>query len=250
MNLNIPKEKAIEILEKRKSEIYKPGFEPSVWKGTVDEDLKAIFGYLDSRWLKISQIRFETYIESDKIKVFETARKQASGFMDKFIEQIKEYSKIQEENIIKSETVYKQKYNESQEKVKQLMNQLDEAITIANNNFDELKKQDIEIDSLKKNTVQLQDITIIKLFKLLGNLPVKQIVGLISIIIGILAFAGWCGAQIEKSTNRNITVDYKEEIQELKKNNSNLNDSIISLNKTFLEKENIIETTNKKDTLK
>ncbi|PIB26433.1 hypothetical protein [Maribacter sp. 4G9] len=250
MKLNIPKDKAIEILEKRKSEIYRPDFEPSVWKGTVDEDLKAIFGYLDSRWLKISQIRFDTYIESDKIKVFETGRKQASGFMDTFIEQIKEYSKIQEENIIKSETVYKQKYKECQQEVNQLMNQLDEAITIANDNFDELKKQDSEIASLKKNTVQLQDITIIKLFKLLGNLPVKQIVGLISIIIGILAFAGWCGSQIEKSTNRTITVDYKEEIQQLKKDNSNLNDSIVSLNKILLEKEKVLKTVIKKDSLK
>lgn len=250
MNLNIPKDKAIEILEKRKSEIYKPDFEPSVWKGTVDEDLKAIFGYLDSRWLKISQIRFDTYIESDKIKIFETGRKQASGFVDNFIEQIKEYSKIQEENIIKSETVYKQKYNESQQEVKQLMNQLNEAITIANENFDELKNQDTKIASLTKNTVQLQDITIVKLFKLLGNLPVKQIVGLISIIVGILAFAGWCGAQIEKSTNRTITIDYKEEIQQLQKNNSNLNDSIFSLNKSLSEKEKALKTVIKKDSLK
>ena len=170
--------------------------------------------------------------------------------MDTFIEQIKEYSKIKEENIIKSETVFKHKYIESQQEIKQLMNQLDEAIRIANDNFDELKKQDIEIASLKKNTVQLEDITILKLFKLLGNLPVKQIVGLISIIIGILAFAGWCGAQIEKSTNRSITVDYKEEIRELKISNSDLNDSIVSLNKILLEKEKTLKTAIKKDTLK
>ncbi len=217
MNLNIPKDKAIAILAKRKLEIYKPNFDSKVWKGTVDEDLKAIFGYLDSRWLKISQINFDTYIESEKIEVFETGRKQASGFMDNFIEQIEEYSKIKEDVVIKSESVYKQKYIESQQETKQLLNQLDETITIANDNFDELKKQDVEISTLKKNTVQLTDISLLKLFQLLGNLPLKQIIGLISIIIGILAFAGWCGAQIEKSTNRTITVDIKEEIQELKK---------------------------------
>ncbi len=248
MNLNIPKDKAIEILQKRKSEIYKPDFEPNVWKGTVDEDLKAIFGYLDSKWLKISQIRFDTYIESDKIKVYETGRKQASRFMDTFIEQIEEYSKIKEENIVKSEAVYKQKYIESQQEIKLLLNQLDEAIRIANDNFDEINKQDIEIDKLRKNTVQLEDVTVLSLFKLLGNLPLKQIIGLISVIIGILAFAGWCGSQIEKSTNRSITVDYKEEIQELKKTNSNFNDSIFELKKVLFEKENAIETI-KRDTL-
>jgi hypothetical protein len=36
MELNIPKEKAIQILEKRKSEIDEYGFEPKVWKHTTD----------------------------------------------------------------------------------------------------------------------------------------------------------------------------------------------------------------------
>ncbi|MBG6063441.1 hypothetical protein IWX83_003251 [Flavobacterium sp. CG_9.1] len=47
MELKIPKDKAIEILEKRKSEIDVYGFEPKVWKHTTEDNLKDIFGGLD-----------------------------------------------------------------------------------------------------------------------------------------------------------------------------------------------------------
>ena len=250
MNLKVPKNKAIAILEKRKSEIYKPGFESKVWQGTVEEDLKAIFGFLDSRWLKVSQIRFDSNIESEKINVFETARKHASRFMDTFIEQIEEYSTIKEDAEIESEAVYKNKYRGSQQEIKQILNQLEEAIRIANENFQEVKKQDAEIIRLRNNTVQLEDITLKKLFNLLGNLPIKQIAVLISIVFGVLAFAGWLGALIEKGTNRSISVEIREEVQQLKKTNSDANETILDLKKTILEKDQTIEKLTETDSFK
>lgn len=60
MQLKIPTDKAIEILKKRKSEIGAFDFEPKVWKGKTENDLREIFDGFDSKWLQISQINFDT----------------------------------------------------------------------------------------------------------------------------------------------------------------------------------------------
>ena len=49
MTLNIPAVKGIEILKKRKGEIYNSSFEPNVWVGKTENDLVEIFGILDQK---------------------------------------------------------------------------------------------------------------------------------------------------------------------------------------------------------
>ena len=77
MQLKIPTEKAIEILEKRKSEIGGLNFEPKVWKGKTENDLKEIFDGFDTKWLQISQINFETPFSDMKYEVLEKGKRQA-----------------------------------------------------------------------------------------------------------------------------------------------------------------------------
>ena len=96
----------------------------------------------------------------------------------------------------------------------------------------------------------MEDITLKKLFNLLGNLPIKQIAVLISIVFGVLAFAGWLGALIEKGTNRSISVEIREEVQQLKKTNSDANETILDLKKTILEKDQTIEKLTETDSFK
>lgn len=95
MQLKIPTKKAVEILEKRKSEIGGAYFEPNVWKGKTENDLKEIFDGFDTKWLQISQIDFDKPFSEMKYKILEKGKNQAKQYLESYIEQIKEYSEIQ-----------------------------------------------------------------------------------------------------------------------------------------------------------
>lgn len=249
MKLEIPKDKAIAILEKRIAEITSYGFEPDVWQGTTEEDLKAIFGILDSRWLKVKQITFTTVVTSEKQRVLETGKKQAQGYLKAFIEQIEDYSKIANEKADERERIYEQKYFELETETKNTLANYEETIRIANNYSAELEQQDIEIANLKKNTVQLSEITLAKLFKMLGNLPLGQLIALIGIVISVLGFAGWCGMQLEKSTSKDVEFENRTTIQELKNEKILLQDSINGIEKNRLQLQTEIYKLTKKDSI-
>ena len=164
MQLKIPTEKAIEILEKRKSEIGGLNFEPKVWKGKTENDLKEIFDGFDTKWLQISQINFETPFSDMKYEVLEKGKRQAKQYLESYIEQIKEYSTIK--NIRNKEN---EKYFENENRA--LKGQLSETISNANviledrnQTLSELNEKNKQIVNLKENTVQLSEITINKLF--------------------------------------------------------------------------------------
>ncbi|AOW16429.1 hypothetical protein LPB03_02625 [Polaribacter vadi] len=231
MKLQIPKEQAIARLEKRILEINSYEFEPEVWKGATEEDLQYIFGALDLKWLKIRQIKFTTVVPSAKQDVLENGKKQADGFLKVFIEQIEEYSKIANEKADKRERIYEQKYFELETEMKIILGNYKESIGILENYSAELEQQDIEITNLKKNTVQLSDITLAKLFRMLGNLPLAQLITLIGIVISILVSAAWFGVQLEKSTSKDAEFENKTSIEKLRSEKLLLQDSIRGIEK-------------------
>src|SRR5690606_1465756 len=121
MQLKIPFEEAIRILEKRKSEILLNDFDHKVWKGKTENDLKEIFAGMDYKWLQISQLDFEAPFTSDQNKreVFNRGKRQAEQFLDSYIEQIQEYSQIQQKQANQTEQTFELKYY----KIKNEMNE-------------------------------------------------------------------------------------------------------------------------------
>lgn len=231
MKLKIPTEKAIEIFEKRKQEISQYGFEPSVWKSTVENDCREIFDGVDFRWLDIGKIKFTTPVTSAKESTLAKGKVQATKLMESFIEQIREYSQIAELKSQEREKYYESEYNELNKETSRIIAQANELIVDQNKLLDELREQDAEIERLKKGTVQLSEITLAKLFKLIGNLPLGQTIGLITTIIGIIGFSVYCGTLIEKSTNQGNQLDDKIKIQKLNEKEKVMMDSVNLLNK-------------------
>lgn len=233
MQLKIPTVKAIEILEKRKSELGTFDFEPKVWKGKTENDLREIFDGFDTKWLQISQINFDTPFSDMKYEVLEKGKKQANQYLESYIEQIKEYSEIQ--NLQHEEN---ENYFENQNRA--LKNQLSEAISSANiiledrtQILSELNDKNKEVTNLKENTVQLSEITINKLFGLLKNLPIGQIAALFGSIFAIIGFAFYFGTLIQEKSNMDNEFELREKLNNSKNLNQNLENNI-----TILEKEN------------
>jgi len=252
MQLKIPTDKAIEILKKRKSEIGTFDFESKVWKGKTENDLREIFDGFDTKWLQISQINFDTPFSDVKYEVLEKGKKQANQYLESYIEQIKEYSEIQ--NIQHEEN---EKYFENQNRG--LKKQLSEAISSANviledrnQILSELNDKNKEVINLKENTVQLSEITINKLFGLLKNLPIGQVVALFGSIFAIIGFAFYFGTLIQEKSNMDDEFELREKLNNIENSNQNLEDKIIILEKENSELKNNLkeQSTKKTDTIK
>lgn len=193
MKLKIPKEKAIEILKKRKSELNSTDFEPSVWKATTENDCREIFDGMDFKWLNISQINFTTPFSQEKYAVMEEGKTEANKFIDSFIQQINEYAVIEQMKAVERENYYEKEYKELEQQTTHIIAQTNELIKDQNKYLDELKEQDAEIERLNRETVQLSNISLSKLFKLIGNLTLVQSIGFVTTFIGIISFAIYCG---------------------------------------------------------
>jgi hypothetical protein len=248
LKLKIPTEKAIEIFEKRKQEISQYGFEPSVWKPTVENDCREIFDGVDFRWLDIGKIKFTTPLTSAKEAIMSKGKVQATKLIESFIEQIREYSDIAELKSKEREKYYESEYDNLQQETTRIITQTNELIVDQNKYLDELREQDAEIERLNKETVQLSNLSISKLFKLIGKLPLMQSIGLISACIGIIGFSIFCGTLIEKGTNQSNRLDDKTQIQKLILKEDKLNETIIELKAKNTSQSEKINSLNKEVT--
>ncbi len=242
MRLKIPKKQAIAILEKRKSEIYRADFEPKVWKGTTESDLREIFDGMDFKWLNISQIQFETPFSDKKANVLAKGKEQAEKFMNSFIEQIEEYSKIAETKSIEREKYFESENDNLRAQISELISKVSGLIDDKNELLGELNEKDTKIEDLEKNTVQLTDITLKKIFGLIGNLPVGQTVGLFTTLLGIIGFTFYLGTLLEKNNHDSQQLDNKVKIEVLKKEKEKVEENLKNSIKSNTEKESIIDS--------
>lgn len=231
MQLKIPSEEAIRILENRKSEIYLNDFDHKVWKGKTENDLKEIFDGTDFKWLQISHLDFEAPFTSEQNQrdVFQKGKRQAEKFLESYIEQIQEYSKIQKKQFNQAEQTYELKYYEIKDQMNGLIDKTNSLIGDYKTLQNKIENKDSQIQDLKKNTVQLNEITLIKLFHLIGNLPVIQIVTLISIIIAIITSSFFVGKEIQENISNNEQFDLREKNKDLTEKNLILEDKIKKL---------------------
>ncbi|AIJ37090.1 hypothetical protein IY39_10530 [Flavobacterium psychrophilum] len=236
MTLNIPPEQAIEILKKRKREIYITSFEPNVWVGKTKNDLLEIFGILDGKKFQISQIRFTTPVSSMKYEILEKGKKQADQFLESYIEQIEEYSKIEKKKLEESEEYFKIENSKLVSDYNKLLNDA-KLIEIEKNQFlKNVESQNQKIQSLEKNTVQLTDITIKKIVMLISHLPISEVITFISIFLAIIGFSFWIGTTVQENLNKNEQFNSNKIIST---QSDSIKDLKIVLKSTVLEKQNI-----------
>lgn len=198
---------------------------------------------MDFKWLNISQTQFTTPFSNEKANVLAKGKEQAEKFMNSFIEQIEEYSKIAETKSIEREKYFESENDNLRAQMSGLMTKASGLIDDQNELLDKLNEKDIKIEHLEKNTVQLTDLTLKKIFGLIGNLPVGQTFALVTTLLGVIGFAFYLGTLLEKNNHDSQQLDNKVRIEVLKKEKEKVEENLIKPN---IEKESIIDSLTKK----
>lgn len=231
MKLRIPSKDAIEILSKRKSEIRQSNFDPTVWKGKTENDLKEIFDLGDFKWTQINQIRFSTVLPEKKYEVFEKGRKQAEDFMQSYIEQIQNYSEIESRQTSENEKYFEEENLRLNQELSSTLHSSNVLLSERNDLIEQINLNNQTINHLKNNTVQLDKITLNKLFSLIKNLPLTQSIGLFSTFFAIIGFTFYLGNIVKENSYLKDDFNKQKEIDSLKQKNKSLENEKFKLSK-------------------
>lgn len=229
MELKIPKESAIAILEKRKSEIDKPGFEPKVWKHTTEDNLKEIFGGLDFKYQQIQGLTFSSQFSEFSANALAKGKLQAKKYLDSYIEQINDFTDIQSNIIEENERHFEQENKDLKSQMMEVISKSNSLLEDRNNLLSDINTKNSEIKSLRENTVQLNEITLNKLFGLIKNLPIGQTIGLFTALFGIIGFSYWLGTTIKENSFLKTEFKLQTEINQLKSRNEKKDNEIYKL---------------------
>lgn len=238
MKLQIPKDKAIEILKARLSELNSYTFNPKAWKDRTILDLKEIFPHQHYEpWLQVSGITFDTYVTSEKQIVLQRGKETAKKLLNSYIEFINEYSKIQEEREVIEEDNYKTQYRNLLEKWNDLVpdhndlveqySSLREEVTAKDEEILNLQK---EIVRIKENTIPLENVRFRDFWKAIISLPLRSTIALIAILFGVIGGCFWLGSYYQVSFSNNQQYDLRVENGTLKAQNEDFLRGIDSLN--------------------
>jgi hypothetical protein len=242
MKLLIPKDKAVQILQDRISRLNVYDFNAEAWKERTVLDLKEIFPLGSTQYLKIQFLRFDTYIVAEKYKVMSEAKKTAEQVLKSYIEFINEYSKVAEERIVIKEKDFETKYsnllkerNEIVTDYNRLIKNYEEQLDTNSELLDQTEDLKNQIEIIRKDTIQIDNVSFNKLSKAFYNLPIWQIVTTFSVIITIVIGVFGLGSIYQKNEDNNQLFDFKTEIKTLKDerevNNKILLDKDKELNK-------------------
>jgi hypothetical protein len=249
MKLLIPKDKAIQILQDRISGIYAYDFNAEAWKERTVLDLKEIFPLGSTQYLKIQFLRFDTFIVADKHKVMLEAQKTAEQILKSYIEFINEYSKVAEERKVIVEKDFETKYydllkdrNEVVTEYNTLLKNYEEQLDKNSELVDDTEELLNQIETIRKDTIQLDNVSFSKLSKAFFNLPVWQIVTTFSIIIAIIIGIFGLGNVYQKNEDNNQMFDLKTEINKLKEGNEFSNKQILDKDAEIIRAKSIIDS--------
>ena len=223
MKLLIPKDRAVQILQDRISGLYIYDFNAEAWKERTVLDLKEIFPLGSTQYLKIQFLRFDTFVVSDKHKVMLEAQKTAEQVLKSYIEFINEYSKVAEERKVIKEKDFDAKYydllkerNEVVTDYNGILKNYEEQLDINSELVDQTEDLLNQIETIRRDTIQLDNVSFSKLSKAFFNLPIWQIVTTFSVIIAIIIGVFGLGSIYQKNDDNNQMFDYKTEIKALK----------------------------------
>src|SRR5690606_29169086 len=144
-------------------------------------------------------------------------------------EQIQEYSQIQQKQANQTEQTFELKYYKIKNEMNELIDETNSFLDNYKNLQSEVEDKDAQIRKLKNNTVQLNEISLRKLFHLIGNLPVIQIVTLISVVIAIITASFFLGKEIQETISNNEQFDLREKNRNLTEKNSVVEDKVKEL---------------------
>mgnify|MGYP006074248033 CR=1 FL=1 len=240
MQIKVTKEKAIKVLNKRITEIDAYSFEPNSWKNKTKNDVMEIFGDL-TKSLQISFINFNTPVTESKSEVLEKGKKEAKELIKSYIENIEEYILEPNKNIDPKVLLNIKIKNLEQESNSHILknNALETELL---SNESEISNYKNKIQSLEKNTVQLNDISLSKLLTLISNLPVRQLIRLISIIIGVIGFSFFIGKVYKETSFRNSEYNLNRKYEKA------LNEKMILIDSLKSLKSNVISDYSPKNT--
>lgn len=223
MKLLIPKDKAVQILQDRISGLYMYDFNAEAWKERTVLDLKEIFPLGSTQYLKIEFLRFDTFVVADKHRVMLEAQKTAEQVLKSYIEFINEYSKVAEERKVIKEKDYETKYydllkerNEVVSEYNGILKNYEEQLDTNSELVDQTEDLLNQIETIRRDTIQLDNVSFSKLSKAFFNLPIWQIVTTFSVIIAIIIGVFGLGSIYQKNEDNNQMFDYKTEIKALK----------------------------------
>lgn len=223
MKLLIPKDKAVQILQNRISGLYNYDFNAEAWKERTVLDLKEIFPLGSTQYLKIEFLRFDTFVVADKHRVMLEAQKTAEQVLKSYIEFINEYSKVAEERKVIKEKDYETKYydllkerNEVVSEYNVILKNYEEQHNTNSELVDQTEDLLNQIETIRRDTIQLDNVSFSKLSKAFFNLPIWQIVTTFSVIIAIIIGVFGLGSIYQKNEDNNQMFDYKTEIKALK----------------------------------
>lgn len=222
MKLLIPADQAIQILQARLAEIDANSFNPKAWKDRTENDLREIFPLGSMKWLQVSQIHFDTFVTSEKARVLAEGKDTARQLISSYIEFITQYSKIAQQKQVIKKKDYEQKYydllkewNDLVPGYNELIKKYDDQLTSSEGLLETIETRDAEIERIKSETIQLDNVSFAKLTKVFFNLPVWQIVTTFSIIIAVIGGAFGLGSVYQKNEDNNQMFDLKTENRKL-----------------------------------
>lgn len=238
MNLKISADQAIQILQARFREIDAYSFNPKAWKDRTENDLREIFPLGSMQWLQISQIQFDTFVTSEKAKVLAEGKDTAKQLIASYIDFIQQYSQIAQQKQIIKEKDYEEKYydllkewNELVPGFNELIRKYDDQLTSSEGLLQTIEAKDTEIERIKSETIQLDNVSFKKLWTALFNLSTGQLIGIFSTFAALLIGTFSLGTLYERTSANNELFDIRNTQKQTQEQNEKIKFSYDSLKK-------------------
>ncbi|MBG6063442.1 peptidoglycan hydrolase CwlO-like protein [Flavobacterium sp. CG_9.1] len=178
---------------------------------------------------QINGISFSSPYSGVSSSVLERGKLQAKKYLDSYIEQINEFSEIQNSLVEEKERFFEQENKNLKSRLMEVISSSNKNLEDRNELLSDINVKNVEIKKLKENTVQLNEITINKLFGLIKNLPIGQAIGLFTALFGIIGFSYWLGTTIKENSFLKSEYELQTKINELNFDKQNLDNNIFKL---------------------
>lgn len=233
MKLNIPKEKAIQILRQRIAELSSYDFNAEAWKAKTVNDVTEMFPLGSSKWIQVSSIKFETYITREKAEQLRTGKETGRKLLESYIEFIENYTEVAEKKPAAADSNYQQKYTGLLQEWNQLATKwntlvkehdaMSDDVAAKENQIDALKQ---EVEQVKRDTIRHDNITIGKVLNAIKNLPVGKLIAIITVFAGLIIGAFKLGQLYQENSMNSAQYDLKKEMGHFENDMNSLRDTI------------------------
>ncbi|WP_121812772.1 hypothetical protein [Mucilaginibacter kameinonensis] len=173
------KQKAIELISNRINELNSyQNFNHVAWKARTVSDLTEIFGPASNQVFNAQRLNFFEIVTNENQKVIENFRQLLRGY----VEFIKDH--ILDAPVKVAEQIdWEKQYHEMHSIVIQKSENFDSLHKIVESRNSEIDELELEIERLKNNVFQTENVTPLRLWRFFINLPWESV----TIIGGVLA---------------------------------------------------------------